>query len=426
GLSNNTSPDGRCGRDNGQFVCPPGYCCSNWGYCGSNSTFCGQGCQDDFGFCAPSSTAPSGAERTYSPIGLCGLENGFFCRTDEEARCCSQYGYCGSTDEYCGRGCQAAFGECYEQTGDGRCGGGPDGQSCAAGACCSPDGFCGSGLAWCGEGCQPKFGACYGLGNCGGAFELGCASSDCCSEWGYCGNTTEYCGEGCQSGFGTSSSTTSTASSTSAIPTFAPGSGRCGGSTSLQCAAGLCCSFDGFCGNTTDYCGFDCQESFGLCASDRPNGACGGTNPTVFCLENACCSADGFCGQTEEFCGNGCDPRYGQCSPYVPEGFCGGPIPVLCPEGLCCSGDSICGNSTEACGTGCQSDFGFCPGPSPTATSVTATTGKKEWCRHSGHANLASRVFLHGDHDRHSDFDLHNYAILYDELLDSIYGHDTQ
>jgi hypothetical protein len=26
--------------------------------------------------------------------------------------CCSQWGYCGSTDEFCGVGCQSAFGSC--------------------------------------------------------------------------------------------------------------------------------------------------------------------------------------------------------------------------------------------------------------------------------------------------------------------------
>ena len=26
--------------------------------------------------------------------------------------CCSQWGYCGTTDDYCGAGCQSAFGRC--------------------------------------------------------------------------------------------------------------------------------------------------------------------------------------------------------------------------------------------------------------------------------------------------------------------------
>nr|POE98781.1 hypothetical protein CFP56_73659 [Quercus suber] len=41
--------------------------------------------------------------------GVCGGPDGEKC---QPGYCCSQYGYCGKTDEYCGVGCNAAFGTC--------------------------------------------------------------------------------------------------------------------------------------------------------------------------------------------------------------------------------------------------------------------------------------------------------------------------
>ncbi|ORX83701.1 hypothetical protein BCR32DRAFT_277776 [Anaeromyces robustus] len=37
----------------------------------------------------------------------CGQNNGLNCRTNN---CCSKYGYCGTTNDYCGKGCQGHFG----------------------------------------------------------------------------------------------------------------------------------------------------------------------------------------------------------------------------------------------------------------------------------------------------------------------------
>ncbi|WOL05298.1 Glycoside hydrolase, family 19, catalytic [Canna indica] len=61
--------------------------------------------------------------------------------------CCSQYGYCGSTEDYCGKDCQSQCRECGQQTG---------GVLCAGGLCCSRLGYCGSTPEYCGEGCQSQ------------------------------------------------------------------------------------------------------------------------------------------------------------------------------------------------------------------------------------------------------------------------------
>jgi len=42
--------------------------------------------------------------------GTCG--NGLTCLGSHWGQCCSEHGYCGNSDAYCGRGCLPAFGEC--------------------------------------------------------------------------------------------------------------------------------------------------------------------------------------------------------------------------------------------------------------------------------------------------------------------------
>jgi hypothetical protein len=66
----------------------------------------------------PSSAAVSSAavsvpsSSTVTPDGSCGGSNQFTCQGSFSGNCCSQYNFCGSTDAYCGTGCQSAFGSC--------------------------------------------------------------------------------------------------------------------------------------------------------------------------------------------------------------------------------------------------------------------------------------------------------------------------
>ncbi|KAI3319287.1 concanavalin A-like lectin/glucanase domain-containing protein [Xylariaceae sp. AK1471] len=50
-----------------------------------------------------------------SPNGHCGSEAKSICKGSLFGECCSFYGYCGNTTEYCGLGCQSAFGQCGAQ-----------------------------------------------------------------------------------------------------------------------------------------------------------------------------------------------------------------------------------------------------------------------------------------------------------------------
>ena len=133
--------------------------------------------------------------------------------------CCSQWGYCGSTSEYCGTGCLS--GPC--SAGSGTC---SASSPCSGGLCCSQYGYCGSTSEYCGTGCQN--GPCTGTptspptsGLC--SVSNPCPSGQCCSQWGYCGTTSEYCGTGCQQGCpGTSGSSSG---STTSTPTSPPTTG---------------------------------------------------------------------------------------------------------------------------------------------------------------------------------------------------------
>jgi peptidoglycan/xylan/chitin deacetylase (PgdA/CDA1 family) len=107
------SPDFTCGGING-YVCASGSCCSQYGWCGTSSDYCAAGCQPAFGTCSGNigggSTGGGSTGGSVDPIGgTCGGGSGHVCGT---GACCSQWGYCGISADYCGAGCQAAFGAC--------------------------------------------------------------------------------------------------------------------------------------------------------------------------------------------------------------------------------------------------------------------------------------------------------------------------
>jgi len=70
------SSNGLCGQGLGKY--PNNKCCSKWGYCGNSDDYCNTGCQKDY--------------RRYNDSKASG-------------KCCSKYDYCGTTDANCGFGC---------------------------------------------------------------------------------------------------------------------------------------------------------------------------------------------------------------------------------------------------------------------------------------------------------------------------------
>jgi len=175
-----------CGVHAGNIPCEcgPGYgscgngkCCSPYGYCGTTTRHCGTGCQANYGLCnssGSSSGSGSGSSSGTVPISMvedrCGPEYGAC--ADPNA-CCSEHGWCDTTSKHCGTGCQPKYGKCNSSgTSSGstetvpvstvkdRCG--PDYGACAnPNACCSKYGWCDTTSEYCGTGCQPKYGLCH-------------------------------------------------------------------------------------------------------------------------------------------------------------------------------------------------------------------------------------------------------------------------
>ncbi|ESZ96056.1 chitin binding protein [Sclerotinia borealis F-4128] len=158
-----------------------------------------------------------------SPDNTCGnvfegANNSFSCdATANTGGCCSAYGYCGNTTDYCGTGCQTAFGTCSGATVQPSddsflCGASNGGLSCTGGLCCSTSGYCGNTTDYCDVGCQPTYGVCtVGASEpateetCGPNFGgASCGGDQCCSVSGYCGNTQDYCADpgSCSLGYG--------------------------------------------------------------------------------------------------------------------------------------------------------------------------------------------------------------------------------
>jgi hypothetical protein len=127
------STNGGCGTDYDNYTCVGstfGDCCSEYGFCGSGTDYCdvASGCQAAFGTCSPTSSSSSSSSLTtttssaqpsstavISTNGGCGTDyDNYTCAGSAFGDCCSQYGFCGSTSDYCATsgGCQTAFGTC--------------------------------------------------------------------------------------------------------------------------------------------------------------------------------------------------------------------------------------------------------------------------------------------------------------------------
>jgi hypothetical protein len=151
------SSNGQCGNVTTCAGSGFGSCCSEWYFCGSGVQYCGTGCRSAFGTCGggappvsssvpvpvpiPSSSSISTSSSTSTPTptptptpsptsspapppavptnvstnGRCGAEgSGTTCSGSTYGRCCSDYGWCGSGDDFClpSYGCRPDFGSC--------------------------------------------------------------------------------------------------------------------------------------------------------------------------------------------------------------------------------------------------------------------------------------------------------------------------
>lgn len=201
------SQDGKCGAQNGNLLCDPkstvytGSCCSQYGWCGNTPAHCSDGCQSGCGNDDPTATpaATTPANSGVRDDGRCGKDFGGATCDPKGAYggCCSEYGYCGTTDGHClkANGCQNGC---------------KDGDASATTPSpvtnTRPPSTSTSGEPVLGKPTTPSNpnGIPTTDGSCGAKFgNTVCgdwAQGSCCSMYGYCGNTTAHCGEGCQSG----------------------------------------------------------------------------------------------------------------------------------------------------------------------------------------------------------------------------------
>ncbi|KAF2024409.1 glycoside hydrolase/deacetylase [Setomelanomma holmii] len=109
------STDGTCGGQGGKTCAGStfGNCCSQYGWCGSTSDHCGSGCNASFGTCSGGGgTTPTTPTAPVSTDGTCGTQGGATCSGSTFGNCCSKYGWCGPSTDHCGSGCNGGFGTC--------------------------------------------------------------------------------------------------------------------------------------------------------------------------------------------------------------------------------------------------------------------------------------------------------------------------
>jgi len=203
-------------------------------------------------------------------------------------RCCSQYGFCGTSADYCGAVCIA--GPCWTNITNDPC---TVADMCPQDRngypqCCSADRLCGNGTQFCGDGCRS--GPCIvnstttaaatiattattatttttttttttgtstttGVSSpTGNPDDKSCSKIkpcldplDCCSQYFFCGNTSEHCGTNCLGG-----------NCNTSAPTVAPGKQCSEEAICIREGVYMCCSKYGHCGLDVQYCGPDC------------------------------------------------------------------------------------------------------------------------------------------------------------------------
>jgi hypothetical protein len=279
------SSDGSCG---GSFGCQGsvhGNCCSQWGWCGSTSAYCGTGCQSAFGTCGTANTSSTGSTALQvSTDKTCGPTTSNTCQGSTFGNCCSQYGYCGGTSDYCGTGCQSGFGTCGQVS---------------SGNSSSPSGMSSSSPSTMSSSSAASQAVSYPVDTMTETITYITTMTQTASVYTAVSNSsisspsfvsvTQATSQGSTFITMVKPTTTSTSTSTSStsmhdlvtiIPThlrrrqsgltISP-NGLCGSSTGYTCQGsnfGDCCSQYGYCGSTGAYCDNGCQGSFGSCNKD--------------------------------------------------------------------------------------------------------------------------------------------------------------
>lgn len=134
------------------------------------------------------------------------------------SECCSQYGYCGNSADYCQSGCNPLYGKCGTQPS----------VSVSASASVSRTSSAPVPTISLPTSQDATCGATAGT-TCKG-FMIDGVKAECCSQYNYCGNSEAYCGTGCNPLYGNcgspvvSSSASASASSSAVVSSSASSS----------------------------------------------------------------------------------------------------------------------------------------------------------------------------------------------------------
>ncbi|AEO64837.1 carbohydrate-binding module family 18 protein [Thermothielavioides terrestris NRRL 8126] len=254
----------QCGAQYGR--CPGDLCCSSYGYCGDSIDYCNPlfDCQPDYGTCGwPRTTAalPPTTTTTSTPVAPP--------TTQPTTTTTTRPTSLPTTTTTTSSGASPTAG--MQTTTNGMCG---NNTMCIGnpnfGPCCSQFFWCGSSIEYCGAGCQSAYGACLGVPG-----QPGNPPTNVTTTPGFPGQTTTTTTPTPPPTTTTSRPTTTTTTTTSSSPTVSipPGltsstDGRCGnGVTCLGSNFGRCCSQFGYCGDGDQYCPYivGCQPQFGYC-----------------------------------------------------------------------------------------------------------------------------------------------------------------
>ncbi|KAI7345524.1 hypothetical protein KC357_g2487 [Hortaea werneckii] len=378
--SGEVSEDGLCGPTNGGTTCEGsdfGECCSAFGYCGSTDSYCGNGCQSDFGVCPPaissasSSVASSAAASSRAQSSSLGSVSSAGVSSSFRPTTSGQVSATVSTSSMAMEPSASS-----EPTGpvseDGLCGPDNDDTICAGsgfGDCCSEYGFCGGTDGFCGDGCQPDYGTCSGGGEMSTADGSMPASTSTMSM-----SMSMSMGNVTSSVMSMASSFTSTNTLPPYVSPMQPiGPNDPGYSVSMNMSMSTTYA-------SSATASISSESSAEPTSPISPNGHCGtlgngGTPEGYTCTGSefgACCSSSGFCGDTTDYCLAGCQPGYGDCTPQEgnpisSDGWCGPEYGNQTCEGsvfgMCCSVYGSCGSGTEYCDPpNCDREFGMCTG----------------------------------------------------------------
>ncbi|KAF1919428.1 hypothetical protein BDU57DRAFT_469463 [Ampelomyces quisqualis] len=142
----------------------------------------------------------------------CGGSKGLTCLGSKWGNCCSNNGWCGSTEAYCGTGCQSKFGACRVNPASSRIVAPSPSAIVVSSSRAAPISSTPSQLVSTNARCGSKF---------GGQTCQGSKWGNCCSQYSYCGSTIGYCDAAtCQKGFGQCNGEASSAQMLSTFTTY--------------------------------------------------------------------------------------------------------------------------------------------------------------------------------------------------------------